>query len=200
MNIDVNVLLEIFGYIGSVLVVSSMLMTSVTKLRIINMCGSVISTIYSIIVGAWPIVVMNTCIFLINLYHVVVSVKDKLDLTYALAKGSDTSVCQFISLYDNVIIAKDAAYTSNITESTDALVLFNDSVIASVFAGKIEAECFVIDFCYALPEFENGAGATVLDFLRSKGISKLCPTSPALTREIHRLGIDQHDGILVEQI
>ena len=66
-----ELLLEIFGYIGSFLVVISMMMTSITKLRILNMSGSVISTTYSIIVGAWPIVAMNTAIFLINLYHII---------------------------------------------------------------------------------------------------------------------------------
>lgn len=200
MNIDSRILLEIFGYIGSALVVVSMLMTSVTKLRIINMCGSVISTIYSVIVGAWPIVIMNGCIMAINFYHVVLSVKDKLELTYAVAKGNDTSVRQFVSLYENVITSKDAAYTSNITENTDALILFNDSEIVSVFAGKIEAECFALDFCYALPEFEKGAAVTALEFFKANGISKLCPTSPAFSKELRRLGIDERDGMLIEQI
>lgn len=64
-----NLLLEIFGYIGSILVVVSMMMTSIKRLRILNITGSVISTTYSIIVGAWPIVVMNVSIMAINLYH-----------------------------------------------------------------------------------------------------------------------------------
>ncbi len=68
---DTHILLEIFGYIGSFLVVISMMMRNVIKLRILNMCGSVISTTYSIIVGAWPIVAMNIAIFSINLYHIV---------------------------------------------------------------------------------------------------------------------------------
>lgn len=66
-----EVLLEIFGYLGTVLVVVSMMMTSVTKLRIVNMCGSVISAIYAGICGTWPIVVMNVCLFVINGFHLV---------------------------------------------------------------------------------------------------------------------------------
>ena len=69
MNPDV--LLEIFGYIGTTLVVVSMMMTSVTKLRIVNMSGSVISAIYAGICGTWPIVVMNVCLFLINGFHLI---------------------------------------------------------------------------------------------------------------------------------
>ena len=67
MNWDIA--LEIFGYVGSILVVVSMMMTSLKYLRILNISGSVISTTYSIIVGAWPIVVMNISIMAINFYH-----------------------------------------------------------------------------------------------------------------------------------
>ena len=42
---DAKMLLEIWGYIGSILVVVSMLMSSIVKLRVINTIGSVISGI-----------------------------------------------------------------------------------------------------------------------------------------------------------
>lgn len=69
--LDINILIELFGYIGTILVVVSMMMTSVTKLRVVNMCGSVISAIYAAICGTWPIVVMNVSLFLINGFHLV---------------------------------------------------------------------------------------------------------------------------------
>jgi hypothetical protein len=63
---ETNIFLEIFGYIGTALVIFSMMMNSVTKLRIVNMCGSVISAIYAACCNALPIVVMNVSLFLIN--------------------------------------------------------------------------------------------------------------------------------------
>ncbi len=68
---NTNIYLEIFGYIGTALVVISMMMTSITKLRIVNMSGSVISAIYAGICGTWPIVVMNVCLFAINGFHLI---------------------------------------------------------------------------------------------------------------------------------
>ena len=58
--------LEIFGYIGTALVIISMLMTSVLRLRIINIIGSVISGIYAVLVGATPVALMNLCLICIN--------------------------------------------------------------------------------------------------------------------------------------
>ena len=74
---DPKVLLEILGYIGTALIVISMMMSSVTKLRIVNMSGSVITTIYSALSGAWPIVFLNVSLFLINGYHLVKDAKNK---------------------------------------------------------------------------------------------------------------------------
>lgn len=58
---------EIFGYVGTALVIISMTMTSLLKLRIINMCGGLISLIYAIVVSAWPVVVLNACLIAVNL-------------------------------------------------------------------------------------------------------------------------------------
>ena len=66
-----NIYLEIFGYIGTVLVIISMTMRSINKLRAFNIAGGTISTIYSIFMNAWPIVVMNLCLIAINTYHLV---------------------------------------------------------------------------------------------------------------------------------
>lgn len=62
-------LIEIFGYLGSALVVISMLMHSIFRLRIINLIGSVISGTYAVIVGALPLGIMNMCLIIINLYN-----------------------------------------------------------------------------------------------------------------------------------
>lgn len=62
-----NVYLEIFGYIGTALVLVSMAMTSITKLRVINLAGSVVSMIYAVFCSAWPVVLLNFGLALINI-------------------------------------------------------------------------------------------------------------------------------------
>ena len=61
-----EIFIEIFGYIGTALVLISMAMTSVVKLRVVNMCGSLISMIYAIIVNTWPVVFLNLGLIIIN--------------------------------------------------------------------------------------------------------------------------------------
>ena len=66
-----NIYLEIFGYIGTALVIISMTMKSLSKLRMLNICGAVISAIYSALINAWPTVLLNVTLTAINSYHVV---------------------------------------------------------------------------------------------------------------------------------
>ncbi|MBE6959574.1 MAG: hypothetical protein E7448_02490 [Ruminococcaceae bacterium] len=61
-----NIYLELFGYLGTALVLLSMMMTSVVKLRIINMTGSVISAIYAVLSNTWPVVLLNLGLIIIN--------------------------------------------------------------------------------------------------------------------------------------
>lgn len=66
-----NIYLEIFGYIGTFLILLSMMMTSVVKLRIVNIVGSVISIIYSLCTGTLPVAFLNTGLVIINIVQLV---------------------------------------------------------------------------------------------------------------------------------
>ena len=76
---------EIIGYIGSFLVVISMLMSSIIKLRVINTIGSVISGIYAVICGALPLALMNLCLIIINVVNLVKLLGAK--MPYELVEG-----------------------------------------------------------------------------------------------------------------
>ena len=96
-------ILEIIGYIGSALVVVSMLMSSIVKLRVINTVGSVISMAYAIAVGAFPLALMNICLIVINVYNLIKLLRNK--KVYELVKGTpdDSLVKYFLQHYKNDI-------------------------------------------------------------------------------------------------
>ena len=61
-----NLYLEIFGYIGTALVLLSMMMTTLNRLRILNIAGSAVSMIYAVAMNTWPVVLLNLGMILIN--------------------------------------------------------------------------------------------------------------------------------------
>ena len=66
-----NIYLEIFGYIGTALIIISMMMKSMKMLRIFNISGSIISVIYSVFSNTWPTVLLNACLITINTYQLI---------------------------------------------------------------------------------------------------------------------------------
>ena len=68
---NTTAIIELAGYLGSTLVVVSMLMSSVVKLRVINTIGSVISATYALIIHSYPLALMNICLIIINCYNLI---------------------------------------------------------------------------------------------------------------------------------
>ncbi|MFW5757679.1 MAG: hypothetical protein ACOCYO_03260 [Bacteroidota bacterium] len=62
-------LTEWLGYLASSLILLSMMMSSIKKLRWINLTGAALFSIYGFIIGAMPVAFMNTLVVFINVYH-----------------------------------------------------------------------------------------------------------------------------------
>ena len=60
---------EMLGYMASVFVAISLMMRSVTKLRVINLVGAVLFTAYGLVIAAYPVAVVNGFIVLVNIYY-----------------------------------------------------------------------------------------------------------------------------------
>ncbi len=68
---------EILGYAGIALVILSFLNRSMLKLRLLNTIGATIITLYTFLIDAWPLVLLNALLAGINGYHYVVLVREK---------------------------------------------------------------------------------------------------------------------------
>ena len=76
---------ELLGYLASLFVAISLMMRSLTRLRVINLVGCLLFVVYGLIIGAYPVAVMNSFILLVNLYHLQQSFK-------ATAAAQETAV------------------------------------------------------------------------------------------------------------
>ena len=62
-------LVEWIGYLAYILIVISLMMTNILRLRIINTIGCVTFVVYGLLVGAYPVALSNFAIILINMYN-----------------------------------------------------------------------------------------------------------------------------------
>ena len=73
---DKQLIFDMIGYTGSFLVVISMLMTSVVKLRVINTIGAVIFLCYAICIRSIPTAVMQLSLIIINVINLYKLIKN----------------------------------------------------------------------------------------------------------------------------
>ncbi len=60
---------EIIGYAGSILVAVSLMMSSLVRLRWINLIGALAFAVYGWLVGAYPVFAVNGFIVLVNVFY-----------------------------------------------------------------------------------------------------------------------------------
>ncbi|BDZ41882.1 hypothetical protein GCM10025865_11810 [Paraoerskovia sediminicola] len=61
-------LLETIGWVGSILVVLSLMQARVLRFRWMNFAGALLATAYNAAIGIWPFAVMNGAITIIDVY------------------------------------------------------------------------------------------------------------------------------------
>ncbi|MFA5624265.1 MAG: hypothetical protein WC966_04300 [Bradymonadales bacterium] len=80
-----STVLEVIGYIGSVVIITSLMMTSIVKLRVINAIGAVIIVVFSILTNSYPNALMNMGAFIIDIYYLyrIKNVRESFELVKA---------------------------------------------------------------------------------------------------------------------
>ncbi len=71
--------LEVVGWVGSALLVWSLLQTRILRLRALNLVGSAVLIVYNAVAGVWPMLGLNTTLALINIWQLRTLIKTRHD-------------------------------------------------------------------------------------------------------------------------
>ncbi|MGB0892967.1 MAG: uroporphyrinogen decarboxylase [Parashewanella sp.] len=70
-------MIEIIGYMASVMVAISLMMKDIVWLRCLNFVGCSLFVVYGVSIDAWPVAGMNAFVACINIYHLAKLVRSK---------------------------------------------------------------------------------------------------------------------------
>lgn len=170
-----NMILEIIGYIGSALVVVSMLMSSIVKLRVINTIGSVISMAYAIAVGALPLALMNFCLIVINVYNLVKLLRNKKVYELVEGKPEEAMMKHFLEYYKDDIRIYFPQFEKAEDESTNtACTICCEGNPAGILLGNRQGDTLDIVIEYTTPVYRDcSAGSYLYEKLAGLGIRRL---------------------------
>jgi hypothetical protein len=132
-------LVEWIGYIASLIVLISLVMSSVKRLRWINLTGSLIFAVYGVLISSYPVAVMNLGIVLVNTYYLY-QIYSKKDLFELIPIQDHAYFEHFIDVYK-----KDMSEFINLShdikqEGLIKFFVYRNAVPAGLFIGKPMAD------------------------------------------------------------
>lgn len=173
---NTKMIIEIVGYIGSCLIVVSMLMSSVVRLRVINTIGCIVSGTYALIIRSYPLALMNFSLVIINVYHLLrLNNKDK---HYDLIEGSceDSYVKYLLNYYREDIAEFFPAFSQeNLSGHADkAFIVCCDQEAAGILIGKQRGDKTEVLLDYSTPVYRDcSVGSYLYGRLPELGVTNL---------------------------
>lgn len=171
-----KVLIEAFGYLGSALVVVSMLMSSVVRLRVINLTGSLIFAIYALIIKSYPTALMNVFLVSINIYHLM-RLRDTGRHYDLFEDNAGDGYLNYLAQYyrDDIVKYFPDFSTSLLKEAgTRIFVVCCDHEVAGVLAGRQNKDELEAVLDYSTPVYRDcSVGAYLFEKLPGLGIRKI---------------------------
>ena len=169
-----STVIEAIGYVGSVLVLISMLMTSVVRLRTINTIGSLIFTGYALMIQSYPTAALNFSLALINIYNLVKLYNSKKDYSVVKLSCDDAFVTYFMNLYKADIEKFFPAFVK--PEECDCVyIVCRGTEAAGILMGKSGQNSSVnVKIDYATPVYRDcSVGKHLYKYLASQKIREL---------------------------
>ena len=177
---SISTIIELVGYTGSLLVVISMLMTSITKLRVVNSLGCVIFGAYALIIHSYPTAALQACLLTINIFRLYNLSKNEKEYQISELKNGDSYIDFFLkSHYKDIekYFPEVRSFSNN--TATDEMARICIVCVGSTTAGLFLARetskgLLEIDLDYTTPEYRDcSVGKFLYDYLRDKGITKI---------------------------
>jgi GNAT superfamily N-acetyltransferase len=187
---------EWLGYLASTIVLISLLMSSVKKLRWINLIGSLTFAVYGFLIGAIPVGVMNTGIVIINCYYLFQMYTKNDYFSMIVFESEERYFDYFIKFYQENIkkfILIDEDFNN---PKLFKLFVLRNTVPAGIFVGKkISDDTMEVLIDYVTPQYRDFKIGKYLyeaekDIFLSKGINKLTshPGTVKHQRYLERMG------------
>lgn len=197
--------LEALGWVGSAILVWSLLQAQLSRLRLLNLAGSLVLVVYNGLVGVWPMVALNVVLSAVNIWHLVRSRSERHDATaYEVleVEGDDTFLRHVLRVHGCDILTFNPSFVHEpFGADTAYLVLKGDEVVGVVIVRSEEAGTARILLDYVTPRYRDlSPGEFVLGPqgpLRARGIRRVLVPPDMVDPYYAQLGLRHEGGAFV---
>ncbi len=199
---DPQLILELIGYVSSVLILISLLMTSVVKFRVINAVGSLIFTVYAILIASYPTAVLNFCLVLVDLWFLWKVLRKSTMFSLERVTPDDTAAAHFLRFYRDDI----RHYFPEVETGADLqgfLVYADANPVGMLLARELESGALEVVLDYSCPSHRDcSVGTFLYDSLAQAGVKRLL-TQTREEKHVHylrRMGFVQKGDVFVKEL
>ncbi len=149
---------EILGYAASIIILVSLALKNIKRLRWVNLVGAITFTVYGLLIDAYPVAASNFIIALIDIYFLIqiYSKKDYFDINEEL-QGDEFFIKRFFEFYGGEISRYFPHFSfDNITNPHLILVSRNINPVGLFVYEKDEkSKSIVIHLDFACPDYRD---------------------------------------------
>ncbi len=131
--------LEWLGYLSSIIVAISLTMSSIIKLRVLNLIGGIAFTFYGFLIGSLPVGLLNLFMIGVNVFYLIKIYSHKEAFKLLKINLSDSYLNYYLDFNKNDIKQFFPSFTLlNLAENKNNLLTFcllRNELIAGVFIG-----------------------------------------------------------------
>ena len=204
---DTHFWLEMVGYAGSILVAISLMMKSLLRLRVINMVGALVFVVYGLLIGAYPVALLNGLIVGIDLYYLVQMLRQKDYFTLLEVSHDSAYLRTFVDFYAEEITAIFPNFTHAPEQGQIGLFILRNMVPAGVLLYKSEDSQARVLLDYVIPGYRDFGVAKFLfeenaAYFAQRGIQQLVSVGgrPQHEEYLKRMGFQKQEEHYVRQI
>ena len=169
-----STIFELIGYLGSLLVIVSMLMTSVVKLRIINTIGSVIFAVYALLIHSYPTAALQFALIIINIVNLRKLFNIKKEYSIVKSKGVENFTEHFLLENQNDIKKYFPDFSLSNTDDCVYLICCHSDCAGILAGSKISDDSLLVSLDYTTTAFrDTSVGKFLYKKLNEDGIKKL---------------------------
>ncbi len=190
--------IELVGYVASALIALSMMVSSLWRLRLINLTGAVAFTIYGLLIGSIPVALMNGLIVLVNAHYLLRMQRMK-EYFHVISFQPDSDYLRyFLRFYAEDIRIFYPGFEYRPSENEMALFILRDSTPAGVFIAEEKPRGVLhVRLDYAIARFRDFKigrflFVTQADFFRERGIREIvvCPQHADVRTYLLKVGFE----------
>lgn len=197
-------LLEIFGYIASVLIALSLMMSNIKQLRWINLFGAAAFSVYGYFIDAYPVFILNGWIALVDIYYLIRIYQEKDQFDLIKLRSVESPLFNLLKQsYGKDIIELHKGFEWSQLDDSSVFLLFRNMKPVGFFAcrelNEIDKVEVLLD--YIIPEDRDFKAAKFMfssenNQLKQEGINHLVVKPNGKNHEIYlsRVGFTKKEN------